>query len=61
MIKSNFEYYIITIIAFIMLLISIIFTNLINYTILKVLSYLVLSISLIIVCYGIHKINKTYE
>ena len=60
MLKKNWEYYVLTIIAFIILLISIVFTRLISYTILNILSYFVLSISLIIVCYGIYEINKTY-
>ena len=61
MLSNRWEYYVLTIIAFIILLISILFTNLINYTVLKAFSYLVLSVSLTIVCYGIYQINKTYE
>ena len=59
--KMLVQDYALTIIAYLILMISIITINLINQPMLKLVSYIVLPISIIITIYGVVQVNKTHD
>lgn len=59
--KILVEDYFLTIIAYIILMISIVMVNLINQPMLKLVSYVLLPISIIITIHGVIQINRDKE
>ena len=55
------EDYALTIVAYLLLMISIVTINLINQPMLKLVSYIVLPISVIVTIYGVVQVNKTHD
>lgn len=55
------EDYALTIVAYLLLMISIVTINLINQPMLKLVSYIVLPISVIVTIYGVIQVNKTHD
>ena len=59
--KILVEDYFLTIIAYLILMVSIITINLINQPMLKLVSYIVLPISILVTIYGVLQVNKTHD
>ena len=59
--KMLIEDYLLTIVSYLILMISIVTINLINQPMLKLVSYVVLPISIIVTIYGVLQVNRTHE
>ena len=55
------EDYLLTIVAYIILMVSIVTINLISQPMLKLVSYIVLPIAIIVTIYGVLQVNKTHD
>lgn len=59
--KILVEDYLLTIVAYFILMVSIVTVNLVNQPMLKLVSYILLPASLIITIYGVMQVNKDKE
>ena len=59
--KLLVEDYFLTIVSYLILMVSIVTVNLVNQPMLKLVSYILLPISIIVTIYGVVQINKTKD